>query len=64
MDQRLLTTQEVSARYGVPRRTLYYWRSIGQGPHAIKVGRHLRWPQDGLRDWESRLALEQIEGAK
>ncbi len=64
MNPKLLTTQEVSARYHVSRRTLYYWRSIGQAPPAIKVGRHLRWPQDGLRDWESRLAAEQTEAAE
>ncbi len=62
MNPKLLTTQEVSARYRVSRRTLYYWRSIGQAPPAI--GRHLRWPQDGLRDWESRLAAEQTEAAE
>jgi excisionase family DNA binding protein len=63
MDHRLLTTDEVSARYRVSRRTLYYWRSIGQAPPAIKVGRHLRWPQEGLQAWETRLAAEQTSGA-
>jgi excisionase family DNA binding protein len=63
VDDKLLTTDEVSARYRVSRRTLYNWRSIGQAPPAIKVGRHLRWPQAGLQDWESRLANEQTAGA-
>ncbi len=45
MDDKLLTTEEVAARYRVSRRTLYDWRATGQAPPAIKVGRHLRWPQ-------------------
>lgn len=62
MNGKLLTTEEVSSRYRVSRRTLYYWRSIGKAPPAIKVGRHLRWPQQGVQDWESRLAAEQTAG--
>lgn len=63
MDDKLLTTEEVSARYRVSRRTLYYWRSIGQAPPAIKVGRHLRWPQGQLQDWEDRRTDRQSVGA-
>jgi excisionase family DNA binding protein len=63
MDGKLLTTEEVSARYRVSRRTLYYWRSIGHAPPAIRVGRHLRWPQGQLQEWEDRLAAAQNSGA-
>ena len=63
MDEKLLTTAEVSARYRVSRRTLYHWRSIGQAPPAFKVGRHLRWPEDGLWAWERSLASEPNDGA-
>ena len=63
MDNRLLTTEEVSARYRVSRRTLYYWRSIGPAPPAIKVGRHLRWRQSQVLAWEDRLVVEQTGGA-
>jgi excisionase family DNA binding protein len=63
VDDKLLTTDEVSARYRVSRRTLYHWRSIGHAPPAIKVGRHLRWPHRQLQDWEARLAGDQTAGA-
>jgi excisionase family DNA binding protein len=62
MDNMLLTTEEVSARYRVSRRTLYYWRATGQAPPAIKIGRHLRWPESQVRDWEDQLAAEQSGG--
>lgn len=59
----LLTTDEVVARYRVSRRTLYHWRATGHAPRAIKVGRHLRWPQSEIQAWEDRLAAEQSRGA-
>lgn len=39
----LLTIDEVSAWLGIPRGTLYQWRSRKQGPRAIKVGGALRY---------------------
>jgi excisionase family DNA binding protein len=59
---RLLTTDEVQAHLRISRRTLYYWRSMGTAPPAIKVGRHLRWPQAQLQEWQDRLAAEQPGG--
>ena len=40
---RLLTIEEVSDWLGVPKGTLYQWRSRNQGPRAIKVGGALRY---------------------
>lgn len=39
----LLTIEEVSDWLGIPRGTLYQWRSRKQGPRAIKVGGALRY---------------------
>lgn len=39
----LLTIDEVSKWLGIPRGTLYQWRSRRQGPRAIKVGGALRY---------------------
>jgi excisionase family DNA binding protein len=39
----LLTIEEVSQWLGIPRGTLYQWRSRKQGPRAIKVGGALRY---------------------
>lgn len=34
-----------------PKATLYYWRSIGEGPKANKVGRHLRYKRSDVDAW-------------
>jgi len=39
----LLTIDEVSDWLGVPKGTLYQWRSRNQGPRGIKVGGGLRY---------------------
>ena len=39
----LLTIEEVSDWLGIPRGTLYQWRTRKQGPRAIKVGGALRY---------------------
>jgi excisionase family DNA binding protein len=50
--KRLLPPKEVSERLGgVPVATLYLWRHRGDGPPAIKIGRHLRYDEDDLEAW-------------
>ena len=36
---RLWTVEDVSEYLGVPVKTLYQWRYLGQGPAAKRVGR-------------------------
>jgi DNA-binding transcriptional MerR regulator len=36
---------------GVPVTTLHRWRYEGIGPHAFRVGRHLRYDPDVVRRW-------------
>lgn len=47
----LLTTEEVGARLKVPAETVRYWRHVGTGPRAIKVGRFVRYREDDLSTW-------------
>jgi excisionase family DNA binding protein len=42
---RLLTQTEVCERLGVSRVALWSWRSAGQFPAPIVLGRRLRWPE-------------------
>jgi predicted DNA-binding transcriptional regulator AlpA len=48
---RLWTTKEVSEFLGVPVATLHQWRHAGTGPDAFRVGKHLRYDPDGVRQW-------------
>lgn len=51
LPHRLLTPSELAEILGVPVATLYAWRYQSKGPPAIRIGRHLRYPADGLRSW-------------
>jgi len=48
---RLLGIPELSAYLGVPVSTLYVWRTHGEGPRGIKVGRHVRYRPEDVEQW-------------
>jgi excisionase family DNA binding protein len=43
--------QDVSAYLEVPVGTLYQWRHRGEGPLAIRLGRHLRYDPESVHTW-------------
>lgn len=48
--------EELAEELGVPVRTIYAWRSKGQGPRGGTFGRHVRFRRDDVDAWtESRL---------
>ncbi|TCO37625.1 excisionase family DNA binding protein [Kribbella antiqua] len=42
---------QVSAYLNIPKATLYRWRTIGYGPPARRIGRHLRYRRSDVIDW-------------
>lgn len=51
---------DVLATYlGVPKQTIYGWRSTGYGPRSFRVGKHLRWRSSTVIAWISRLEQEE-----
>jgi excisionase family DNA binding protein len=50
-DPVLLTTEDLATYLGVPRSTLYGWKYRGDGPPAIRVGRHLRYRSSEVQRW-------------
>ena len=50
-EHRLLGMTELSTYLNVPRATLYAWRSHGDGPRGIKVGRHVRYRPEDVEKW-------------
>jgi excisionase family DNA binding protein len=48
---RLLTVQELAAYLAVPIATLYQWRWRGEGPPGFRVGRHVRYRWNDVREW-------------
>lgn len=50
-DKRLWTVRELADYLGVPVNTIYKWRSMGEGPPAYKIGRHLRFDGRKVIEW-------------
>ena len=48
---RLLTPDELAAELQIPVATLYRWRSLGTGPAAFRLGRHLRYRRQEVERW-------------
>jgi excisionase family DNA binding protein len=53
----LWTVKDVSNFLRVPVATIYQWRVRGEGPPAMRIGRHLRFDPESVRSW-SRAKLE------
>lgn len=51
---------DVSNYLGVPKQTIYGWRTTGYGPHGFRVGKHVRWRSATVIAWT--LGLEQDSG--
>lgn len=47
----LLTVDQVSDWLGVPKGTLYQWRSRSRGPRAIKVGNGIRYRRSEIETY-------------
>lgn len=53
----LWTIEEVANYLGVPKQTVYCWRTTGYGPQGFRVGKHLRWRAATVIAWT--LEMEQ-----
>ena len=50
-ERRLLSPDELAWYLGVPRATVYRWRSRREGPCGIRVGRHVRYRIEEVERW-------------
>lgn len=50
-EERLLSPQEVADWLGVPRGTIYQWRTRGDGPRGYRVGKHVRYRLSDVQSW-------------
>ncbi|MDQ2755844.1 MAG: helix-turn-helix domain-containing protein [Actinomycetota bacterium] len=55
--QALWDIDDLAAYLGVPKQTIYAWRTTGYGPKGIRIGKHLRWRATTVVTWT--LELEQ-----
>ena len=54
---RLFTIKQVAEYFQVSTRTVEDWNLRGGGPRAIKIGRHVRYTEDSLRDFLDSRAI-------
>ena len=47
----LMKVDDVASMTGVPKGTLYNWRTSRYGPIGFRVGRHLRYDPADVRAW-------------
>lgn len=48
---KLLDVDGLADLLNVPKDTIYRWRRKGYGPRAIRLGKHLRWDVNVVREW-------------
>ena len=51
----LWTIDQVADYLGVPKQTVYCWRTSGYGPTGFRVGKHLRWRASTVIAWTLEL---------
>jgi excisionase family DNA binding protein len=51
MSHKLLTIDDLSDYLGVPKGTLYQWRSKGYGPSGIRMGKYVRYRPEDVDAW-------------
>lgn len=50
-DESLWSIQEVAEYLNVPVETLRVWRKKNSGPKAGRMGKHLRYDPEHVREW-------------
>jgi excisionase family DNA binding protein len=50
-EERLWTVPELARFLGVPVATVYKWRTTGDGPPGLRIGRHLRYREREVLAW-------------
>lgn len=51
----LWTIDQVADYLGVPKQTVYCWRTSGYGPTGFRVGKHVRWRSSTVIAWTLEL---------
>ena len=51
----LWTIDQVADYLGVPKQTVYCWRTSGYGPTGFRVGKHVRWRASTVIAWTVEL---------
>lgn len=50
-NESLLSTSQVSERFGIPAATLRYWRHRNEGPQSFSIGKRVVYKLSDLNAW-------------
>ncbi len=64
MNTVFLNTKEASRRFGIPERTLMFWREKRRGPVYYRVGRQVLYKAKELESFIAAGAVEPKEGGR
>ncbi len=53
----LLSPVELSTYLGIPLATVYGWRTRGEGPPGVRIGRHVRYRAEDVLGWLDGLGV-------
>ncbi|MFC4859170.1 helix-turn-helix transcriptional regulator [Actinophytocola glycyrrhizae] len=51
MENRLWGIHELAAYLGVPKQTLYQWRTKGYGPPGRRIGKYVKYLPSEVEHW-------------
>jgi excisionase family DNA binding protein len=51
MNSKLLSIEDVADYLGVPKNTLYQWRTKGYGPTGRRIGKYVRYRSEDVDAW-------------
>ncbi|PXY28220.1 helix-turn-helix transcriptional regulator [Prauserella muralis] len=48
---KLLSIDDLADYLGIPKNTLYQWRTKGYGPQGRRIGKHVRYRMEDVDTW-------------
>lgn len=51
MNAKLWSIEDVSDYLGIPKNTLYQWRTKGYGPAGKRMGKYIRYRPEDVETW-------------
>jgi excisionase family DNA binding protein len=51
LNERLWTVDDVAGYLGIPKQTLYQWRTRHYGPAGSRIGKYVRYKPEDVKSW-------------